>query len=364
MSNNSSNTKRSYRFALRSSLYISIVFGLLLVVFHLIFKLEFQRWWHELLMILLLFSSTFLIIQFRVQRFIYRRIKKIYEDVSLLETSNFSNREIATDMRTLTQQVERFAKDKKIEIETLKVRETYRKEFLGNISHELKTPLFTVQGYIDTLIDGAHKDKVIRKKYLLRAQKGVERLTYIVKDMDMITKLEIGDMSLEVIKFDIVELIQQVFDQFEMKAAKKNISLTFDMDYEEPIMVSADQERIQQVIANLVVNSIKYGKQNGTTEVAIEDLINNKVIIRVTDNGEGVKKELMPRLFERFFRVDQSGSRREGGSGLGLAIVKHIIEAHNERIYLDSEFGIGSEFSFTLEKVTSNVEDIDVVLEK
>ncbi|GAL73532.1 phosphate regulon sensor protein phoR [Nonlabens ulvanivorans] len=315
-------------------------------------------------MVLLLFSSSFFIIQYRVQRFIYRRIKKIYEDVSLLETSSFTDREIATDMRTLTEQVERFAKDKKIEIETLKVRETYRKEFLGNISHELKTPLFTVQGYIDTLIDGAHKDKVIRKKYLQRAQKGVERLTYIVKDMDMITKLEVGDMSLEVIDFDIVELVQQVFDQFEMKAAKKNISLTFDMDYTDPIIVFADQERIQQVIANLVVNSIKYGKQNGTTEIAIEDLINNKVIVRVTDNGEGIKAEFIPRLFERFFRVDQSGSRREGGSGLGLAIVKHIIEAHNESIYVDSEPGIGSEFSFTLEKVSDNISDIEVVVEE
>ncbi|GAK90208.1 phosphate regulon sensor protein phoR [Nonlabens ulvanivorans] len=364
MSNNSSNTKRSYRFAVRSSLFITIVFGLLLLLFHLIFDLEFKKWWHELIMVLLLFCSSFFIIQYRVQRFIYRRIKKIYEDVSLLETSNFTDREIATDMRTLTEQVERFAKDKKIEIETLKVRETYRKEFLGNISHELKTPLFTVQGYIDTLIDGAHKDKVIRKKYLQRAQKGVERLTYIVKDMDMITKLEVGDMSLEVIEFDVVELVQQVFDQFEMKAAKKNISLTFDMDYNDPIIVFADQERIQQVIANLVVNSIKYGKQNGTTEIAIEDLINNKVIVRVTDNGEGIKKEFIPRLFERFFRVDQSGSRREGGSGLGLAIVKHIVEAHNESIYVDSEPGIGSEFSFTLEKVSDNIADIEVVVEE
>ncbi|KEZ92762.1 sensor histidine kinase [Nonlabens ulvanivorans] len=364
MSNNSSNTKRSYRFAIRSSLFITIVFGLLLLLFHLIFDLEFKKWWHELIMVLLLFSSSFFIIQYRVQRFIYRRIKKIYEDVSLLETSSFTDREIATDMRTLTEQVERFAKDKKIEIETLKVREAYRKEFLGNISHELKTPLFTVQGYIDTLIDGAHKDKAIRKKYLQRAQKGVERLTYIVKDMDMITKLEVGDMSLEVIDFDIVELVQQVFDQFEMKAAKKNISLTFDMDYTDPIIVFADQERIQQVIANLVVNSIKYGKQNGTTEIAIEDLINNKVIVRVTDNGEGIKAEFIPRLFERFFRVDQSGSRREGGSGLGLAIVKHIIEAHNESIYVDSEPGIGSEFSFTLEKVSDNISDIEVVVEE
>jgi two-component system phosphate regulon sensor histidine kinase PhoR len=171
--------------------------------------------------------------------------------------------------------------------------------------------------------------------------------------MDMITKLEIGDMNLEKTDFDIVELIRQVFDQFEMKAAKKGISLMFDMIYTEPIMVHADQERIQQVVSNLLVNSVKYGKTNGTTEVAIEDLINNKLILRVTDNGEGIARQYIPRLFERFFRVDRTGSRKEGGSGLGLAIVKHIVEAHNERIYVDSELGIGSEFSFTLEKVAS-----------
>ncbi len=309
--------------------------------------------WQFLTLIPCIFLVCIVVIQYRVQKFIYRRIKKIYEDVSLLESTDFAEREVATDMRTLTKQVEQFARNKKIEIETLKVREAYRKEILGNISHELKTPLFTVQGYIDTLIEGAHKDKAIRKKYLARAQKGVERLTYIVNDLDMITKLEIGDMSLEKTEFDIVDLIRQVFDQFEMKAAKKSITIDFDMVYRKPIMVRADQERIQQVIANLLVNSIKYGKKNGTTEIAIEDLINNKVIVRVTDNGEGIARPFVPRLFERFFRVDRTGSRKEGGSGLGLAIVKHIVEAHNERAYVDSELGIGSEFSFTLEKVAA-----------
>jgi two-component system phosphate regulon sensor histidine kinase PhoR len=307
------------------------------------------------------FILCFSIIQYRVKRFIYRRIARIYEDVSLLESSNFDDREVATDMRTLKEQVERFARIKKTEIETLQIRENYRKEFLGNISHELKTPLFTVQGYIDTLIDGAHKDKVIRKKYLERAQKGVERLTYIVKDMDMITRLEVGDMSLDKENFDVINLVKQVFDQFEMKASKKNISLDFDMNYDKKILVNADQERILQVVANLIMNSIKYGKQNGTTEVAIEDFINNKVIVRVTDNGEGIKPEFISRLFERFFRVDRTGSRKEGGSGLGLAIVKHIVEAHGERVYVDSELGIGSEFSFTLEKVSLRTEDMQVV---
>ena len=183
-----------------------------------------------------------------------------------------------------------------------------------------------------------------------RAEKGVERLIYIVKDLDMITKLEVGDLSLNLEVFDIVELVKNVFDLLEMKAAKKKITLTFDIDYKDPILVHADKERIQQVLTNLIVNSIKYGRTKGTTEVSIENLIKNKVIVRVTDNGEGISKANIPRLFERFFRVDKSGSRKEGGSGLGLSIVKHIIEAHDEKIYVESELGVGSEFSFTLEK--------------
>ncbi|WP_292901070.1 ATP-binding protein [Nonlabens sp.] len=361
MSNNTQSTsqRKSYRFAIRSSIYITFLLFLILLLVTFIDGVQLPA---PILLgiIISVFILCFVIIQYRVQRFIYRRIKKIYEDVSLLESSNFSDREIATDMRTLKEQVERFARNKKIEIETLQIRENYRKEFLGNISHELKTPLFTVQGYIDTLIDGAHKDKVIRKKYLERAQKGVERLTYIVRDMDMITRLEVGDMSLDKEHIDVINLVKQVFDQFEMKASKKNISLVFDMKYDQPIMVHADQERILQVISNLIMNSIKYGKQNGTTEVAVEDLINNKIILRVTDNGEGIKPEYVPRLFERFFRVDRTGSRKEGGSGLGLAIVKHIVEAHGERIYVDSELGIGSEFSFTLEKVPFKMEESEL----
>ena len=166
----------------------------------------------------------------------------------------------------------------------------------------------------------------------------------------MITKLEVGDLSLNKEFFDIVELVQSVFDLLEMKASKKKITLTFDMDYNNPIMVNADRERIQQVLTNLIVNSIKYGSEKGTTEISIENLIKNKVIVRITDNGEGIAEEHLTRIFERFYRVDKSGSRKEGGSGLGLSIVKHIIEAHDERIYIESEVDVGSEFSFSLEK--------------
>jgi two-component system phosphate regulon sensor histidine kinase PhoR len=253
-------------------------------------------------------------------------------------------------MATLTKEIDKYAKDKKLEIETLKIREEYRKEFIGNVSHELKTPLFTVQGYLLTLIDGAINDKNIREKYLNRANKGVERLIYIVKDLDMITKFEAGDLSLNIKTFDIVELVKSVFDLLEMKATKRKITLTFDQDYSKPILVKADMERIQQVLTNLIVNSIKYGREKGTTEISIENLIKNKVIVRITDNGEGIAKANISRIFERFYRVDKSGSRKEGGSGLGLSIVKHIIEAHDEKIYIESELGVGSEFSFSLEK--------------
>ncbi|KAA3620657.1 MAG: sensor histidine kinase [Flavobacterium sp.] len=344
----STNFKKAYKFAGYTSAAITVVLTLCLGVFF--YATSSLNFFILAGFAILCYLSCFFIIQYRVERFIYKRIKKIYDDVSLLEASSLSKNQITTDMATLTKEVERFAQDKKLEIEGLKIRENYRKEFIGNISHELKTPLFTVQGYILTLLDGAMKDKSVRKKYLVNANKGVERLIYIVKDLDMITKLEVGDLNLYKEEHNIIELVQNVFDLLEMKAAKKKIELAFDKPYPDSIMVMADRERIQQVLSNLIVNSIKYGKEGGTTEVSIEDLIKNKVIVRISDNGEGIAKDHIPRIFERFFRVDKSGSRREGGSGLGLAIVKHIIEAHSEKIYVESQLGIGSEFSFTLEK--------------
>lgn len=340
--------KKSYKFAISTSLYVTIFFTLLMSVF-LYYYFTF-KWLPVLLFAISFYAISFVIIQYRVERYIYRRVKSIYDDLTLLESTSLTRGAITTDMATLTQEIDKFARDKKLEIETLKVREQYRKEFLGNVSHELKTPLFTIQGYILTLLDGAMDDKKIRKKYLERANSAVERLSYIVSDLDLITKLEAGDLRLEPEVFDIVELIKEVFGMVEMRASEKKITLTFDRDYNTPVMVRADKERIQQVLVNLIINSLKYGRLKGTTEISIENLIKNKAIIRVTDNGEGIEKNHLARLFERFYRVDKSGSRREGGSGLGLSIVKHIIEAHDERIYVESEYGVGSEFSFTLEK--------------
>lgn len=344
--------RKSYRFALRSSSIVSLTLTLvLLAIQYLTHSIE----WVVLLSFLgISFLVTFIIIQLRVEKFIYRRIKKIYDEVSLLESSSLANVPVTTDMKTLTEEIGKFAQGKKIEIDTLKIREEYRKDFLGNVSHELKTPLFTVQGYILTLLDGAMNDKKIREKYLQRAAKGVDRLIYIIKDLDLITKLEAGDLHLVPVSFDIVELIQQVFDMLEIRAQKKEITMSFDLEYKQPIMVTADKDKIQQVLINLIVNSIKYGHKGGTTEISIENLIKNKIIVRVTDNGEGIEKSNIPRLFERFYRVDKSGARSEGGSGLGLSIVKHILEAHEEKIYVESVPDVGSEFSFTLEKTPNN----------
>lgn len=345
--------KKTYKFALKSSFYISLfstAFVIALVA--IMYKPSVGKLFSfGAIFSFILFSFSFLVLQYRVERFIYRRVKKIYDDVSLLEASTLINQPITTDMETLSREIKKFATDKKLEIELLQVREEYRREFLGNVSHELKTPLFTVQGYISTLLDGAMEDKLIRKKYLKRAEKGVERLIYIVEDLDMITKLEVGDLNLEYSEFDIYELIQNVFDLLEIKADKKNITLTFDNRPTLPNFVTGDKDRIQQVIENLIVNSIKYGKENGTTEVSVVNLTKKKVLVRISDDGGGIEKHHLPRLFERFYRVNKSGSREEGGSGLGLAIVKHIVEAHKEKIYVESEFGTGSEFSFTLEKV-------------
>jgi len=269
----------------------------------------------------------------------------------LLDITDVDNKKITSDMDALSQKVNAFAEGKRLEIETLQLREAYRREFLGNISHELKTPLFTIQGYILTLLEGAAKDKELRHKYLKRADKGVERLIYIIKDLDMIAKLESGDLNLKSETIDIVELIKNIFELVEIKAKKTNITLSFDKNYDTPILIKGDKERIEQVLINLVINSIKYGNSGGLTTVSIASYSKNQIVINIEDNGEGINETHIPRLFERFYRVDRSRSRKQGGSGLGLAIVKHIVESHKQQVFVKSTLGKGSIFSFTLEKV-------------
>jgi len=300
---------------------------------------------------ILLFLFSLIIIQYRVEQFIYKRVQKIYKDVSILDIEDLDKNTITSNMETLSKNVKRFAENKRLEIENLKVREDYRREFLGNVSHELKTPLFTVQSYLLTLLEGAIDDKDVRIKYLERANSGVERLNHIVKDLDMISKLEIGDLSINYQRFNILNLIENVFDLLEIEAKKRIVSLSFSQVYETPIIVNADKNRIQQVLINLVANSIYYGKTNGTTLVSVKFYKSSKVIISVIDNGSGIESEKISRLFERFYRVDKSRSRNQGGTGLGLSIVKHIIEAHNEEVFVDSKLNKGSTFSFTLQNV-------------
>ncbi|CAL2080985.1 Two-component system, OmpR family, phosphate regulon sensor histidine kinase PhoR [Tenacibaculum sp. 190524A02b] len=341
--------KKTYKYALWSALYLTVL-SITFVVLSYLFLFKFFGLGTIIIFGVILFVLSFFVIQYRAEHFIYQRIKKLYEDISILDINDLKRKKVTTDVESLTKTVQEYVEGKSEEIADLTQRDSFRRDFLGNVSHELKTPLFTVQGYILTLMEGAAEDKVIRTKYLERANKGVERLTSIVKDLDMIAKLETEGMKMNIETFNILELIQNVFDLFEMKAKKRNITLKFDKAYEFPFFVKGDVERIEQVLINLVVNSIKYGKVDGVTTVSIESYNPNKFIIKVIDNGEGIKQEHLSRLFERFYRVDQSRSREQGGSGLGLSIVKHIIEAHGETILLKSKYGEGSEFSFTLEK--------------
>ena len=342
--------KNSYSFAIKTSFAISLILLFVVAVVLYLYSLLDQYYFQLVLLVILIFIISFLIIQSRIEAFIYGKIKNLYKDLNIIDSISLSKPNVSTDMNSLMQNINEFSKDKKLEIESLKVQEEFRKEFIGNVAHELKTPIFTIQGYIENLIDGAVENELLRDKFLNRAQISVERLIYIIKDLDMITKLESGSQNLEVTSFDLNKLIKNIFDQLEIQAQKKEIKLTFNTNYSESILVNADRDKIHQVITNLIINSIKYGTFKGTTEISLESLTTEKLIVRVTDNGEGILNEHLPRLFERFYRVDQSGSRKQGGSGLGLSIVKHIIDAHNENIYIESKLGIGSEFSFTLSK--------------
>ena len=339
--------KKTYKFALYSSLMITVLLSVLLVAFFY----EELTLVNSIGFIMVCFTICFFVVQYRSEKFIYSLIKKTYEEVSLLDETNLHQEAVTTDIKTLTSDVKKFARENKLKIETLQIRDEYRKEFMGNIAHELKTPLFTIQSYILTLLDGAAEDENVREKYLNRASKGVDRLIYIVDDLDLITKIEVGNLSLKISEFDIIEMIKEIFELFEIKAQSSGVRLIFDKLYSKPILVKGDKEKIRQVATNLIVNSIKYGQNNGTTEVSVEQLNQEKIVVRVTDNGIGIEAAHLPRLFERFYRVDNTGSRDKGGSGLGLSIVKHIIEAHNQKIYIESEYGVGSEFSFTLEAV-------------
>lgn len=272
-------------------------------------------------------------------------ISHLYDLVPDLNSQN-----TAKDFEGLSEQISSLTDVKSKEIDLLTERENYRREFLGNVSHELKTPLFSIQGYLLTLIEGGVEDESIRDKYLNRINKSVERLTYIVKDLDMITELESGNLKLEQKPFNILALTKDIFDLLEIKAQNNEVTLKIENPMDVPIRVMGDIERIEQVLTNLIVNAINHSAQENTEIVVSFQTLSNKIKTTVTDNGIGIKPEHLERIFERFYRIDKSRSRTHGGSGLGLSIVKHILEAHGEKIQVKSVYKKGTEFSFFLNK--------------
>lgn len=296
---------------------------------------------------------SFFIILFILDRFIYRRIKLIYKIIHTFKSDKdqrFKSISARKDeIRNAEVKVSEWAVNHEAEMEEMKKAEIYRKEFLSNVSHELKTPIFNIQGYIHTLIDGGLEDKQINLKYLEKAALHLDQLSEMVNDLEIISRLEAGEMPLDLRKFDIYNLAKEVMESLELQASQHNIRLEFKPGIATGTAVIGDYEKIKQVLVNLISNSIRYGKDQGATQVSIYDMGEN-ALIEITDNGIGIPQEHIPRLFERFYRVDKSRSRKDGGTGLGLAIVKHIIEAHGQNINVRSSLGLGSTFGFTLKK--------------
>jgi two-component system phosphate regulon sensor histidine kinase PhoR len=302
---------------------------------------------------ILLFVIQYFLIRYFLERFIYEKIKLVYKSIHNLKRSKDEKRGIMSAMKggdlinTVNEQVMDWARDRGQEIDELKKLETYRREFLANVSHELKTPLFNLQGFTLTLLEGGIDDPEINRDYLAKAQKNIDRMITIVEDLEVISRLESGEAKPVVSRFDMVNLTREVFELLEPKTNQNRITLMFGSDHYGEFPVLADKEKIREVLINLVDNSLKYGREEGRTKVSFYDMDEN-VLVEVSDNGIGIPEEHISRLFERFYRVDKHRSRSQGGSGLGLAIVKHIIEAHNQTVNVRSAPGVGSTFAFTL----------------
>ncbi len=306
-------------------------------------------------LIILVFSIaclTTLIVSWAVKKFLYSKVKLIYKTILSQKIRKDTKKNIGKNPRLLEEvqeHVEDWVEINNNEIEKLKEQEAFRREFLGNLAHELKTPVFSVQGYILTLLEGGLEDPSVNRAFLERAANGVDRMTAILEDLDEITRLESGRTELQLKKINIVDLVVQCFENLEIRSKEKNISLQFNHKYEKPIFVSCDKEKMSQVINNLLINSINYGQLGGKTDVRFFDM-EEKILVEVADNGLGISQEHLPRIFERFYRVEKSRARHAGGSGLGLAIVKHIIEAHEQTINVRSTPDVGTTFTFTLDK--------------
>lgn len=342
------------RLSLIAALLVAGMFALLFV-FSSLYFFGYLGWKPLLLGMTGLFVFTFFLFKLVLEKFIYEKIRLIYKTIHDLKAPKGQQKAVVYSkddiLNRTNQEVLDWARDKKKEIDDLKRLEAYRREYLGNVSHELKTPIFNIQGYVLTLLDGALDDPEINRNYLLRAEQSINRMISIVEDLEVISRFESGELKLRFESFDMLPLAREVMEFLEIEAGRKGIQLYFARTYDAPVMVQADRERIRQVLTNLMVNSIKYGTENGRTKISFFDM-DEHILVEVTDSGIGIPREELPRVFERFYRGDKSRSRKlgEGGSGLGLAIVKHIIEAHTQTINVRSTIGVGTTFAFTLKK--------------
>jgi len=314
-----------------------------------------QSWYFMLVSFGVSFITSFIMFYYLLEKYIYSKIKLIYKLIHNLklgkDLKDALGEYVSSDpINDVENEVKEWAGAKKKEIDLLKKQEQFRKEFLSNVSHEFKTPLFAIQGYIETLQDCLIDDPEMAVKFLKKAEKNVERLSYLINDLDSISKLETGEIPIDYQKFDFVVLAKEVMESLEDKAKKREIKLFFKEKYMHPAFVNADREKIRQVMINLISNSIKYGNTNGSTAIKIFEL-HDQYLVEVTDDGIGIDEKHLSRLFERFYRIDSHRSREVGGTGLGLAIVKHILEAHQQIISVRSTLQIGTTFAFTLQKL-------------
>ena len=312
-------------------------------------------WWIALVSLVVIFLGSFALISYTLQTFIYRKIKLIYKLIYQTKASKreefyYKNILPQKGIDEVRQDVETWAEQRKEEIEMLLQNETYRKEFLQNLSHELKTPIFAIQGYVDTLLNGALENPDVNKKFLTSTYRNIDRLVNLVGDLDEISKLESGEQLLYQENFIVQDILKEVYESLSIKADEKEINCIIKKGCEFPLTVYADKEKIRQVFINLIDNAIKYGKQNGTIESSFYKVDGKTVLIEISDDGSGIAEEHLPRIFERFYRTDLARSRKVGGSGLGLSICKHIIEAHSQNIHVRSTMDVGSTFGFTLPK--------------
>ncbi|QNL51180.1 sensor histidine kinase [Olivibacter sp. SDN3] len=314
-----------------------------------------HSWYYFLITFVIAFICSFFVFYYLIERYVYRKITLIYKLIHNLklgkDLKDALGEQLSDDpINDVQEEVKSWAREKKIEIDALKSQEQFRREFLSNISHEFKTPLFAIQGYLEAVQDGLMYEEPERAEaFLQKASNNIDRLSYLITDLDEIAKLESGEIKINYQRFDLSMLLREVIESLELKAEKHDIALVFKHKYNHPVFVNADKEKIRQVLVNLINNSLKYGKERGHTYIKTYEL-HDQVLVEVTDDGIGIEEKYLPRLFERFFRADKSRSRQIGGSGLGLAIVKHILEAHQQTISVRSTEGLGSTFGFTLEK--------------